>query len=184
MAARKKLNMDNLKNLITMSMVYIGILLFLALVCVAVGASLISSSPAIGGMIALFGGAGFSYWAYTIATDPKNQKTCNANFFNKTENVLNPAGDDADTELEITECLAQKNAQYKGYIGVWLKSNTTTTGTFDAYYISGDSDTNVTIQPARPSDTTKGNVFIKKGTKDDPGPKVTVKSPAPSSPNP
>jgi hypothetical protein len=178
--ARKKLNMDTLKNLKTETIIYVSLLLLAALLALGGGASIGGGA---GAGVAVLGFLGFGAGAYVLATNPKNQKTCNASFFNLTENVLNPAGSDADTELDITECLAQKNAQYGGYAGVWLSSNTSTTsGNIDAYYISGDEETTVTLQPTGPSDPKKGRAFIKKGTKDDKGPKVVMKSPMPRSP--
>ena len=173
--------MDTLKNLKMETIIYVAILLVAALIALAGGASI---GGGVGAGVAVAGFLGFGAGAYVLATDSKNQKTCNVNFFNLTENVLNPAGSDDDTELDITECLAHKNAQYNGYIGVWLTSNTvtTTSGNIDAYYISGDSDTVVTLQPTGASNPKKGRAYIKKGTKDDPGPKVTMKSPVVSSP--
>lgn len=184
--AKKKLNTDTLKNLKTMSIVYIVLLLLGVLICIGVAVPIAEKSAIAALIIGLGGGAGCSYGAYAIAVNPKNQKTCNVNWFNVTENVLNPTGSDADTDLDITDCLAQKNAEYNGYAGVWLKSNVNakaTLGNFDAFYIPfGDDPEKTTITLTPSTGPLKGTAYTKKGSKDDKGVTISMKSPVPSSP--
>jgi hypothetical protein len=135
-----------------------------ALVAIAVGA-MIGGGGSTGGVIigiviAGLGGWFGGYAGYKMIIDSKNQKTCNANFWNKYSCVGNPTDSDADTETDITECLALKNAEYKGYHGVWLKSNTeTSTSNVDAFYISSDI---VELEISSDQSTSGARLFAKK----------------------
>lgn len=176
-----KLNMKTLKNLKLDMMVYIALLILGALICVAVGVSIGGGA---GAGVGAIGFAVCAYIAYSLATDPKNQKTCNASYFIVNEGVKNPIDpNEADTELDVTLCTAQKNAQYGGYAGVWTTSNASTTaGNIDAYYIPfSDDDETTTIRLTRGVITEKnyGTAHTKKGSKDDPGPRIVMPSPTP-----
>lgn len=160
----KKFNIDTIKELKTSALIRSILFLIGAIVILAVGLMISKNggTAAIIGLIVGLAGAGWmGYTSYKIVVDPKNAKTCNANFWNKYECISSPTGDDVEEELDTTECKALTKAEYGGYAGVWLKSNTSTnTSNVDAYYISGD----VTSFTATPDRTTSGSrLFAKKG---------------------
>lgn len=147
-STNKKFNMDTLKNLKTSAMLFIALWIFGLIVCLGMAAALADSSAIMAGVIGLGGGAACGYMAYATAVSSKNQKTCESKLWNKTCGMKPPSkyladGDEADFDLEITECEALKKANYGGYSGVYLVSNTSTAGStsVDAYYIPGDVET-------------------------------------------
>lgn len=162
--SKEKLNFETVKNMKTSALLRAVMLLLGALVAIAVGAMLggggSNGGILIGLVIAGLGGWFGGYSGYKMIIDSKNQKTCNANFWNKYSCVANPTDSDADTETDITECLALKNSEYKGYHGVWLKSNTeTSTSNVDAYYISSDVET---LEVSSDKTTSGARLFAKK----------------------
>lgn len=163
----KKLNLTTIKEMKTQPIIYAVMYLFGALILLMLGLTIATKESKEGGtstlnigvgLLMALGGGGFcGYKAYSIVVDPKNAKTCNADYWNKYECVANPAGKDADYELNIDECKAQTNAQYKGYAGVWLTANTATT--VDAFYISGDK---TTVPLIADNSSKSGYVFTRK----------------------
>lgn len=159
----KKLNFTTVKEMKTKEL-FISILWLIgAFILIVIGGMIASKEGAgkgaigFGLLIAAAGGGWSGYTAYTMIVDPKNAKTCNANYWNKYECVSNPAGTDADYELDITECKAQTNAQYKSYAGVWLKSNSS--GNYDAFYIPGDKET---VALTADNSSSKGIAYMRK----------------------
>ena len=174
----KKFNFTTITEMKTDKLLRAILFLIGGLVLISVGAMIASKEGAnwiviaIGAAVAGAGAWFGVYGAYQMVIDPKNAKTCNVNFWNKYECVANPAGTDAEYELDITECKAQTDAEYKGYAGVWLRSNSTNTSNVDAFYIPGDK-TSLTLT-SDPSKNTGGTLFAKKGDgKDDKGVTVT-----------
>lgn len=159
----KKFNFNTIKEMKTGPLVKAIFAIFGAIILIALGAMIGGKG---GGAAILFGlaiaaggGGGLGYYAYKTITDPKNEKTCNVNFWNEYKCVANPAGTDADYELNISECKAQTDAQYKGYAGVWITSNSSSTSNVDAFYVSGDKESITTT-----SDTSSsgGRLFARK----------------------
>jgi hypothetical protein len=169
---------DKAKNLKTQAIINAVLWLFGALVFIILGTTLASKGKdntglMIAGLVlALAGGGWAGYTVYKIVTDNKNQKTCNVEYFNKFECVAKPKDSDiSDTQADITLCEAQKNAQYRGYAGVWVKpaADPSETGNVDAYYIDGDKD-KLTLEPGTSS--SKGTIYLRKPkakNKDDKG---------------
>lgn len=171
----KKFNFDTIKGMRTDAILKALMWMVFSLVLIIVGGTIASKGGAFfivaGLIIAVLGGGWTGSKAYDIVVDPKNQKTCNANFWNKYTCISNPSDLETDTvELDVTECIAQKNAEYNGYAGVWLVSNTVNTSNLDAYYISGD----VTELSVKADKTAAGGIlYAKKAVGDDKGLKVS-----------
>lgn len=160
----EKLELDTVKNMKPSALLMAIIWLMGSLILIAFGASIAGSGGKVYlilGLVAVAGGSWLLYdKVYKAIIDPKNQKTCNTAFWNTYSCVANPTDSDADTETDITECIALTNAQYKGYAGVWLKSNTqTASSNVDAFYISGDT---TTVALTNDTSTPGARLFAKK----------------------
>ena len=138
---------------------YVVLLIFIAIVLASVGLILFSGMkkevpstnqkpeggskivPAkiVGGIICLGLAALSGYYAYNTMIDSKNEKTCNAAFWSKTECVSFPTiSEDSVYEINVSLCSAQTKAQYDGYAGFYTKSNVT--NMFDVIYLAGDTE--------------------------------------------
>lgn len=163
----KKFSTDTIKEMKTSALMKATLYLIGALILIAVGAMIggKGGGAAIGfGVAIAFGGAYVGKMSYDMVVDTKNAKTCNVNYWNEYKCVANPAGTDADYELNITECKAQTDAQYAGffsrkYAGVWLRSNTSNTSNVDAFYIPADKES---IDLTSDKSTSGGRLFIRK----------------------
>lgn len=146
----KKFNLDTVKEMKTKPLVFSILYIIGAIILIAIGAMIAGkgggAAIVFGLLIAAGGGGWAGYTGYSMIIDSKNEKTCNVDYWSVYNCVANPTDKDADYELNITECIAQTNAQYKGFFsskygGVWLRSNTTNTSNVDAFYVPSDKET-------------------------------------------
>lgn len=175
----KKFEWQTFKDLQLKYQVYVILLLFLAIVLSSVGlvflagmskevpptnlkpegGSKILPAKIIGGIVCLGLAALSGYYGYTMLIDQKNEKTCNAAFWSKTECVSFPTPTtDSIYEINVSLCKAQTKAQYDGYAGFYTKSNVT--NLFDVIYLSGDTES---VTATNGSDT----LYVKKKQKSD-----------------
>jgi hypothetical protein len=167
----KKFNLDTIKEMQTQKLVYSILYLLGALVLLAIGAMVAGKgggAAVVFGFLIAVGGAVSGYTGYNMIIDTKNAKTCNAAYWNEYKCVANAAGTDADSDLNITECMAQTKAQYEGlfsrkYAGVWLRTNTTNTSNVDAFYIPADKET---LDLTSDTSTPGARLFIRKAKAD------------------
>lgn len=98
-----------------------------------------STGKIAGGLVCFGLFIGLGYWSYSILIDPKNEKTCNANFWKTTTCVSFPEiKEDSVIDLGTTICKAQTRAEYDNNInGFYARSNTA--DTIDVLYFSNDS---------------------------------------------
>lgn len=124
--------------------------LVIAVVLVVIGATFSTSggAAAILGGAAIIGGLYFGYMAYEVLVDPKNERRCKEGYFEQifTDMRVPQAWIDGDVSVDIDYDIDAKSAvskaQFDGYGGVFLVSNTapeSTGGLFDAYYIPGNA---------------------------------------------
>jgi hypothetical protein len=103
------------------------------------GRSKILPGNVVGGLVCFGLTALAIYGGYSLMTDIKNAKTCNANFWTTTTCVKFPtvtADNEGATERAVSLCTAQTKAQYNGSSGFYAKSNTSVSGTLDVMYIT------------------------------------------------
>lgn len=124
----------------------------IALMCIAVGAAIAgtgsSAGMIAGGLLAAGGGFYFGKMSYDILVDVKNERRCKQSYFTQIyKNMKVPTswvnGDTAvDTDTDLDELTIITKAQFEGYGGVFLVSNTSTDSVgdnYDAYYIPGNA---------------------------------------------
>jgi hypothetical protein len=90
------------------------------------GGSKILPGHVVGGLVCFGLTALAIYGGYSLMTDIKNAKTCNANFWTTTTCVKFPTGtadNEGATERAVSLCTAQTKAQYNGSSCFYAKSN-------------------------------------------------------------
>ena len=122
---KNKLNMETFNNLkLTPKILFIiGVIIsILGLLGALIGATSSKKSAVIGTalLIGLGISGGSGYWAYTIFTDKKNLKSCNASFWNavSTYTYEKPTRDPDDKNISL--CDAQKKAEYDNDETKWF----------------------------------------------------------------
>lgn len=174
MAPKKKLEFKTFSDLkreyqIKVALYFIGAAL---LIMVGVsGLSGLSNGMNIGAILMILGGLGGGAWlgysGYNILVDPKNEKVCNASYWN----VTNQVGFDKEnlkSDIGISLCKAQIKAEYEGYAGFYCEPNEDDDTTVDVYYINMPDSKKLALKSSGTS-----NVFTVKAGDN----KITVTDP-------
>ena len=151
----------------------------IGLIIIAIGGMVATtggSGPAIAGLLVFAAGAYSIYYGYEILIDPRNERRANLDYFNQQSCVTIPAeylkdGADIDIVLDSMDTALLIKAEYEGYGGVYLKSNTSqfsVGGTFDGFFIPKDTKVHKVVRASGSSGADNYACFlftVKKGDK-------------------